>query len=45
MNAKRKLAAILSADAVGYLRLMADDEAETLRALIIVFLPYTVRGR
>ena len=33
MTAHRKLAAILSADAAGYSRLMADDEAETLRAL------------
>jgi class 3 adenylate cyclase len=33
VGAKRKLAAILSADAAGYSRLMADDEAETLRAL------------
>ena len=33
MPSHRKLAAILSADAVGYSRLMADDEAETLRAL------------
>ncbi len=27
---ERKLAAILSADGVGYSRLMADDEAETV---------------
>ena len=33
MTNHRKLAAILSADAAGYSRLMADDEAETLRAL------------
>ena len=33
MKAKRKLAAILSADVVGYSRLMADDEAATLRVL------------
>jgi adenylate cyclase len=33
MSAKRKLAAILAADAVGYSKLMADDEAETLRVL------------
>src|SRR6185295_12430831 len=33
MPPHRKLAAILSADAVAYARLMADDEAETLRAL------------
>src|SRR4051812_6382037 len=33
MEAKRKLAAILSADVVGYSRLMADDEAATLKAL------------
>jgi adenylate cyclase len=30
---KRKLTAILSADAVGYSRLMGDDEAETVRTL------------
>ena len=30
---ERKLAAILSADAVGYSRLMADDEAATIRAV------------
>src|SRR5665647_2407946 len=30
---KRKLTAILSADAVGYSRLMGDDEAATVRAL------------
>ncbi len=30
---ERKLAAILSADAVGYSRLMADDEAATIRTL------------
>jgi len=33
MTTHRKLAAILSADAAGYSRLMADDEAETLRTL------------
>ena len=33
MSQQRKLAAILSADAVGYSRLMADDEAATLRSL------------
>ena len=33
MNAKRKLAAILSADAAGYSKLMADDDAATLRSL------------
>ena len=33
MTTHRKLAAILSADAAGYSRLMADDEGETLRAL------------
>lgn len=33
MTTHRKLAALLSADAAGYSRLMADDEAETLRAL------------
>ena len=33
MTTHRKLAAILAADAAGYSRLMADDEAETLRAL------------
>ncbi len=32
-EAKRRLAAILSADVAGYSRLMADDEAATLRAL------------
>jgi adenylate cyclase len=30
---KRKLTAILSADAVGYSRLMGEDEAGTLRTL------------
>ena len=30
---KRKLTAILSADAVGYSRLMGEDEAATLRTL------------
>ncbi len=30
---ERKLAAILSADVVGYSRLMAEDEAETVRRL------------
>ena len=30
---QRKLAAILSADVVGYSRLMADDEAATIQAL------------
>ena len=30
---ERRLAAILSADAVGYSRLMARDEVETLRTL------------
>jgi len=30
---KRKLAAILSADVVGYSRLMGEDEAETVRTL------------
>jgi class 3 adenylate cyclase len=30
---KRKLAAILSADTVGYSRLMSDDESETIRTL------------
>ena len=30
---KRKLAAILSADAVGYSRLMGDDEEATIRTL------------
>ena len=30
---ERKLAAILSADAVGYSRLMADDEAETVETI------------
>ena len=33
MTTQRKLAAILAADAAGYSRLMADDEAATLRAL------------
>ena len=33
MPTRRKLAAILSADATGYSRLMADDEAATLRSL------------
>ncbi len=33
MPTHRKLSAILSADAAGYSRLMADDEAETLRVL------------
>ena len=33
MDHKRKLAAILSADAAGYSRLMADDEVATLRSL------------
>ena len=33
MTNRRKLSAILSADAAGYSRLMADDEAETLRVL------------
>ena len=30
---ERKLAAILSADVVGYSRLMAEDEASTIRTL------------
>lgn len=30
---KRKLSAILSADAVGYSRLMAEDEAATIKTL------------
>jgi adenylate cyclase len=33
MSPKRKLAAVLAADAAGYSRLMADDEPATLRAL------------
>ena len=33
MSVKRKLAAILSADAAGYSKLMADDEGATLRSL------------
>ena len=33
MSQRRKLAAILCADAVGYSRLMADDEAATLSSL------------
>ena len=32
---KRKLAAILSADVVGYSRLMGDDEESTIRTLTI----------
>jgi class 3 adenylate cyclase len=32
---KRKLAAILNADVVGYSRLMGDDEESTIRALTI----------
>ncbi len=32
-NVERRLAAILSADAVGYSRLMAEDEAGTIRTL------------
>ena len=32
-GAERKLAAILSADVVGYSRLMAEDEAATVRTL------------
>ena len=31
---EHKLAAILSADAIGYSRLMAEDEAATIRTLI-----------
>ena len=30
---KRKLTAILSADAVGYSRLMAEDESETVKTI------------
>lgn len=33
-NFKRKLTAILSADAVGYSRLMADDEAATVKTIV-----------
>ena len=33
MSTKRKLATILSADAAGYSKLMADDDAATLRSL------------
>ena len=33
MTTRRKLTAILCADAAGYSRLMADDEAATLRSL------------
>jgi hypothetical protein len=33
-SVERKLAAILSADVVGYSRLMAEDEDETVRDLI-----------
>jgi adenylate cyclase len=32
-RAKRKLSGILSADAVGYSRLMEEDEASTIRSL------------
>ncbi len=32
-NVERRLAAILSADVVGYSRLMAEDEAGTIRTL------------
>ncbi len=32
---ERRLAAVLSADAVGYSRLMAEDEAETIRVLTV----------
>ena len=32
-NYKHKLAAILSADVVGYSRLMTDDEVATIRTL------------
>ncbi len=32
-RAKRKLSGILSADAVGYSRLMQEDEASTIKAL------------
>ena len=32
-SVERKLAAILSADVVGYSRLMAEDEAGTIRTL------------
>ena len=32
-HVERRLAAILSADAVGYSRLMAEDEAGTIRTL------------
>ena len=47
---ERKLAAILSADVVGYSRLMADDEAETVRTLtayrdIVSMLVQQHRGR
>jgi TolB-like protein/class 3 adenylate cyclase len=47
---KRKLAAILSADAVGYSRLMAEDEAATVKTIasyreIMVFLIKQHRGR
>ncbi len=31
---KRKLTAILSADAVGYSRLMLDDEEDTVRTIV-----------
>ena len=33
MNVKRKLAALVSADVVGYSRLMGDDEMATIETL------------
>ncbi len=35
-SVERKLAAILSADVVGYSRLMAEDEDETVRRLCAI---------
>ena len=44
---KRKLAAILSADAVGYSRLMRDSEEDTVRdiARIMMTAVYSMAGR
>ncbi len=49
-RAKRKLSAILSADAVGYSRLMEEDEASTIRTLadrkeLMITLIHQYRGR
>ncbi len=49
-TAERKLAAILSADVVGYSRLMAEDEAETVRMVtayrdVVSMLVQQHRGR